>query len=274
MQKQDAPVGEDDAEEEGGDVPSGPLAEAKKDFNRATGLLLDMMLKLVVGREYFASCQEIAGTAGGLMKAMQAAEEQLQSGDANVPTLLKELRAITVQFDNQTKSVAVSSAAPPPSLLMHLSREGAPAEEDGHRERVWKLVQTERRKYVTFSYPRTWAQDQILSAFRAAGKVFSESGQLNSEHRLFVASADLLHEEGDEPWNAPCPPATNTWNQICAFVKSATGPADFGMLFDGRMREIRRLNVSWIGVVSNHLLPNPMRSFLISGLFIFLTLPA
>lgn len=132
---------------------------------------------------------------------------------------------------------------------MHLSRDGAAAESEAEREAAWKKVQAERRKFVTFSYPRTWAKDQIINAFRSSGKVFSYTGELNSAHRLFVASADLLHEEGDEPWNAPCPPAASMWKEITSFITSTSGPADFAMLFDGRMREIRRQNEALIEAV-------------------------
>jgi hypothetical protein len=95
QEQQDAPVGEDDDEDSCQvDIPSGPLAEAKQNFNRATGLLLDLLLKVALGRDFFSDCQEIAATPGGLSKAMQSAEEQacsLQS-TVQVPRLLKELR--------------------------------------------------------------------------------------------------------------------------------------------------------------------------------------
>ena len=53
------------------------------------------------------------------MKAMQKAAEQLcdaPSSQSKAPALLKDLRATIVQFDAQSKSVSVTTAASPPGL--------------------------------------------------------------------------------------------------------------------------------------------------------------
>ena len=53
QEQQDAPLGEDDCEGSCvADIPSGPLAEAKQNFNRATGLLLDLLLKVALWERF------------------------------------------------------------------------------------------------------------------------------------------------------------------------------------------------------------------------------
>ena len=60
QEQQDAPLGEDDCEGSCvADIPSGPLAEAKQNFNRATGLLLDLLLKVALGRDFFLSVRRL-----------------------------------------------------------------------------------------------------------------------------------------------------------------------------------------------------------------------
>ena len=238
----------DDEDDANLEVPSGPLAEVKEGFNRATGLLLDLLVQLMSFR-YMSDLQDIASSCGSLVKALQQAEDQalVDSKEYKMPELVKQIRLITQQFDGNSKSVAVSASAPAPSLLNSLTSHGTDVPDaDGERERHWKTVQGERKRFVSFSVPKTWTSDGLGGAFRSAGKVFNHSGTLNSSHRLIVASADLLHEEGDEPWLSLQSPASNLWKDIVTFCSSASGNTDFVMLFDGRMRQIRRTNESWL----------------------------
>ena len=237
-------------EDEEVEVPAGPLAEAKASFNKSTGILLDLLLQVVTG-QFLSDCQQLAGEGGGLYKALQAAEENAANAEGDegskLPELVKQLRVLTMQFDGSQKSVTVSSsgAAPQQSLLSTLTKEHS--EGDGaERERLWKhVVQAERKKFVSFSIPRAWTKDALLCGFRGSGKTFSHSGSLNSSHRMFAASADLIHEEPGEAWIlGPYAPPEKTWKEITAFVASMSGPNDFGFLFDGRMREVRRWNDS------------------------------
>ena len=235
---------EDDLDEEGSCavvVPSGPLATVKESFNKATGQLFDLVLDMVSGKHY-SDCQQIAiqgGGAGGLLKALQDTEQDLE--------FLKQLRLVTeLAGGTQSKSVTASTAAPTPSLLTQLTSVGqVDAEADAERERHWKIVQSERRKLVGFGVPKTWTKEALLTSFRACGKVFSYAGQLNTGHRLLCASADLMTEQGDEPWTAPSSPPAALWKEVLGFMTtSATGTTDFVMAFDGRMREIRRINAT------------------------------
>ncbi|CAK9068446.1 unnamed protein product [Durusdinium trenchii] len=185
---------EDDVEDEEGVVivPAGPMASVKESFNKATGMLFDLLLELVSGKR-LADCQHIAAQPAGLVKAL--AEVQGEHADDAVE-LLKQLHLITTLFEGHaTKSVSAST-------------------------------------------------DAFLASFRGCGKVFAHGGVLNTSHRLFVASADLLVEQGEEPWAMASVPPQALWKEMVGFMAAtASGPADFIMAFDGRMREVRRWSV-------------------------------
>ena len=88
---------------------------------------------------------------------------------------------------------------PAPPLIQTLGGDSSKDEEAEACNRVWKQVQNERKKFVSFSCPKGYGKDNLIAALKAGGKVYTFSGQLNSSHRLFCASADLLDEEGAEP---------------------------------------------------------------------------
>ena len=148
---------EDDLEEECVvSVPTGPMALVKESFDKATGVLLDILLDLVSGK-HFSDCQELASQAGGMIKALQnmGGQEDLQ--------LLKELKIVTDMFDGHSKSITPSNAARAPSLLTPLTAEGKlDHEADAERDRHWKMIQSERRRFVSFGIPKNWSKDGLL----------------------------------------------------------------------------------------------------------------
>ncbi|CAE7456312.1 Cdkl4 [Symbiodinium sp. CCMP2592] len=242
-------AGEDDMDGEGPEdverpVPQSKIGAVKEGFNKAIGMLLDLLLERMSGK-YYKDCCMLASSEDGLAKALTAA--QLGSSDDTEHeepcALITQMKIIVDKFDNSTKSVGATSAAPAPSLLQSLAKasEADTPEECVERERQWKAVQTERRKFVSFSVPNKISKDCLVNAFRGCGKVFTHKGTLNSSHRLIVASADLLAEAGTDPWLKGTPPSEE-WKEICAFAKDISGPEDFVVLFDGRMREIRRVS--------------------------------
>ena len=247
-----APIGEDDLDMEPDEaprpVPQSKIGAVKEGFNRAIGMLLDLLLELVSGK-YYKDCCTLASGDDGLAKALTVAQsaEEAEKDEAASCSLINQLKIIVDKFDNSTKSVGASSAAPAPSLLQSLARvsEGETPDDTAERERQWKLVQAERRKFVSFGIPAKVSKDGLLHALRNSGKVFTHKGTLNSSHRLICASADLMAEDGTEPWAQQTSPADGTWKEICAFANALSGPEDFVILFDGRMRNIRRLNESW-----------------------------
>ena len=242
-------IHEDDLDDDDAvlEVPQGPLAQVKEDFNKSTGALFDFLLDVMAGK-YLSDLQELAtqNPNGALLKALQEADDP--NSDTKPLELVKQLGLLTGQFDGHSKSVSVSTNAPAPSLLTSLAAgtsEGGDAEAE--REAHWKTVQSERRRYVSFGIPKAWSKDQLLACFRSCGKVFGFSGALNTSHRLFCASSDLVTEEGSEPWIAPTAPPEVPWREALSFISNcASGPADFTMLFDGRMWEMRRLHELWL----------------------------
>ena len=242
-----AHIQEDDLDDEAAlAIPQGPLAAVKENFNKTTGALFDFLLDLMCGK-HMGDLQELASQNqhGALLKALQEVDDT--TSETKPLELVKQLALLTGQFEGQSKSVSLSTSAPVPSLLTSLTAAtGEGGEADAEREAQWKTVQSERRRFVSFGIPKVWSRDQLLACFRACGKVFGFSGILNASHRLFCASADLVTEEGSEPWGSPSAPPEGQWKEALGFLAgTASGPADFTMLFDGRMSDMRRLHESW-----------------------------
>lgn len=238
-----AQIQEDDFDSEELKVELGNMAEVKEKFPKHVGLLFDFLLE-VVSFKYYSDCQDLA--AGGSPDVFKALQDLGQADSSTkVPELVKQLHLLTSQFDGHAKSVTASSSAPTPSLLRQLAGSHGQADADGERERLWKVVQQERRRYVSFGVPKKWDKEGLLNCFRGSGKVFAHSGVLNTSHRLFCAAADLWREEGEEPWLNPTVPPEKSWREVTAFINSCTGPTDFAMAFDGRMRDVRVWHVAW-----------------------------
>jgi hypothetical protein len=221
------------------------LATVKAKYNRATGCLLDLLVALMSG-QYGDDLREISQCGEPVAKMLQptARDAGEEASEGASIALVVQLCEVVKAFDSSSKSVSVKSTAPAPSLMSTLNQTQPVEELTAERERVWKLVQGERRKFATFSVPKSFKQESLLGSFRACGKAYGHSGTLNSSHRLICASADLLCETGDEPWMAQSKPDAVMWKGIADFCASTTGPTDFAMVFDGRMREVRRLNAT------------------------------
>eukprot|EP00435_Cladocopium_sp_Y103_P068444 s259_g31.t1 len=241
-------VNEDDNGEDSDiEVPMGKIGELKEQFNKATGMLLDFLAR-VMSFKFLSDCKDLAGASGGLTKALQVAEDMAVEGtsDVVVTALVKEIRVITQMFDGHAKTISAipGCAAPAPALLVQLTGDAETAEDEGERQRQWKGVQSERKRFVTLSVPKSWDQNGLQTAFRAATKVFSFNGNLNASHRMIIASADLFDQEVEQPWQGPAKPNVAEWSEVLAFASSMSGPCDFVFVFDGRSRDIRRLSVS------------------------------
>jgi len=222
---------------------SGKLGEVKANFNRPTGMLLDLLVRLMAGK-FYQDCRLLASDGNSFLKAMPKTLNSEGEEQDDPCGLVKEMRLIVEHFDGSNKSVTLSGTAPMPSLLSQVSSQ--PGDDNQEialeRERQWKSIQAERRKYISFSAVRTWQKESILTAFRTCGKVYGHAGTLNSSHRLVVGSADLFKEEGDTPWSVHTKPG-DAWKGVCDFASSVSGACDFTMLFDGRIREARRQHV-------------------------------
>ena len=151
--------------------------------------------------------------------------------------------SIAQSFDAGQKTISLNqTSCPALSLIETLNAAEGDSSESAaaKREETWKQVQAERRKSFA-------SKDHLTNAFRQCGKVHSHSGQLNSSHRLLTASADLLSEHKDEPWLTQACPDKTAWKAIVEFCGSCTGSSDFALVFDGRMREVRRTHASRLG---------------------------
>ena len=240
---------DNDDEETGAPVAAAceRLETEKKAFNKPTGMLLDLLLKVMSGF-YLADLRNLAkdASATAFWKAMDRENDGDQGGPCE---LVKDMRVIVEQFEGNQKSVSLREITPQISLLKGMNSVANDPDQAAERDRQWKVVQGERRKYVSFSIPKDWKPESLASAFRASGKVFAHTGVLNTSHRLICASADLFREEGATPWAVQSKPGSE-WSGIVDFVGSCTGGCDFVMLFDGRMREVRRLHESWHATTS------------------------
>ncbi|CAJ1367828.1 unnamed protein product, partial [Effrenium voratum] len=247
-QGDDAPLGEDDVgEEEAAAAPeTSALETLKSTFNKATGGLLDLMFDLMSGK-HLDACRELSREPGKISKLVQQTAQQSEELDSmqlskDTKAFLQCLVVVVQSFDHSAKSVSLTASLPAPSLISFLATtETSDQDAADARGRVWKLVQGERKKLVGFSTPKSYSKDALMAAFRACGKVFNHSGQLNSSHRLTCASADLLVESVEDPWLSASVPSKDMWSGNTQFATSLNGPTDFALLFDGRMRDIRRI---------------------------------
>ena len=108
---------EDDIDEECAVlVPTGSMALVKESFNKATGLLLDILLDLIAGK-HFSDCQELASQAGGIIKALQ------NMGGQEDFELLKQLKIVTDMFDGQIHFPKHCCTCPKPADPVDCPRE-------------------------------------------------------------------------------------------------------------------------------------------------------
>ena len=237
--KVDGPIDEDDDADQVdcAELPQTYLASVKEKFNKATGSMLDLLLQVMSGK-FLQDCRSLATATTTFAQALAVAADG--EGQDNCE-LVKQFQVVLMQFEGNSKSVvALTGSVPAPSLLSSLnSTEDA---DEADRARQWKSVQAERKRFVAFSVPAAWTKDAILAAFRGSGKVFSHKGSLNTAHRLISAAADLVKEDTSEPWSTQCAPTKTMWEEISNFCGGVGGSEDFIMIFDGRMREVRRWN--------------------------------
>ena len=152
-----------------------------------------------------------------LLKALSdAASLGAEGNDKDVPggQLVKQLNVIVQQFDGGNgKAVTPSASAPAPTLLSTLHEETQGQADNGERERAWKQVQQEIRKFVTLSTPRAFTKDGLASAWRSCGQVFQHAGSLNTSRT----------EDTSEPWSSETKPPDNLRKDVTDFATSVTG---------------------------------------------------
>lgn len=225
---------------------SGSVLETMKaEYNKATGNLLHLIFDLMRGN-YFQACVDLSSGSDKFSKLVSCEASAVDGTNAKeLPKDLKSLISHVMQvvqgFDTHAKSVSLASSLPAPSLLHSLGNGQVDGSAEAEaRNHVWKQVQAERKKIISFSCPSSWSQESLAASLRQNSKIHQFSGMLNGSHRLFCASADLIEETGPEPWVTSTPPKDDQWKNMCSFIASLTGTTDFGLAFDGRMRTVRR----------------------------------
>ena len=96
-----------------------------------------------------------------------------------------------------------------------------------------------RRKYVTFGYPKNWTERELSNAYALAG-VSKHEFVAGKNHRLFLFSADLLHEADEVPWNKVPDWKQTLSGQALEFVLKQAGPGDVLVCCDGRSKKCRQ----------------------------------
>lgn len=234
--------------EEGSAVADTKLAEIKEGRSKGVHALIDVLYNLHDGSYdrplRWAASNCTAGVAVGTFIR--------DSEDTNLGDLAKDIREAfrLLSVGSQTAVVAASAGAPPPPSLRVLARIQSDPEAMGgsvehiqqERAAVWAKAQAQRRKLIQLiRCPRT--KDNLTQAFDKATSVRAFRGTLKEAHRMFVVSADLVHEVTDSPWGGATVPATKP-AELGTLVEWAldqqVGPADFVLAFDGRHRDNRR----------------------------------
>ena len=98
-----------------------------------------------------------------------------------------------------------------------------------------------REKYVQFALAPRLTQQSIATAVARVSKIHGFQGSLNSKHRLFIMSADLLAEAPDAPWRDEAKVDQGTIEGALSYLKGVTNETDFELALDGRSRKVRRM---------------------------------
>ena len=146
-------------------------------------------------------------------------------------------------------SVSVDVSKPPSSsapraLARSLSNASDDAREEqrkkeSERDRLWAAATATRRKLVNFQSPRSWKAKDLDAAYEASSAYAWDGGKATENHRVFIFSADLIHESGNawartSEWHA-------SYGEECVkFMQSKKGHADLLVFCDGRSRNCRK----------------------------------
>ena len=245
--------GEDDvappAEEEA-DGGVSKLGCIKENMCKSGMLFVDLCHGVHAGKfdaDFKAMCYTDRGSEPSqTVQAAIAAAARSESQNYEFLKMTKELVRLMNLAQNRSIAPVEGNSAPALSVRA-LARQRSNPEEDGdrtkeERDSTWRQVTSHRKKFATLSALKAdMIEGGVTAAFRSCGPVNKFTGIVNESHRLFVASAELWHENKEEPWTQSSPPTPELWTTACKFVSSQTGPVDFGMAFDGRCRATRRV---------------------------------
>ena len=107
------------------------------------------------------------------------------------------------------------------------------------RADAWKSATGLRRKHVNFCHPRSFQERELQVEFEKS-TLHAWDGKAGETHRLFLLSADLLHEGETTPWCKPVTWRPDVHSAAAKFLLKQTGLADILMFLDGRSRDCRK----------------------------------
>ena len=233
------------------EVPPSKLAALIADFGGSKGAqLLPESLVSLYNNEHEASLKTLA-TMGpaGFSKHMM--------GEGTPTDLSKQLcesmRFIAAVSGQVVSADDAAAPAPGPRQLGRMrsdpDRVASTAAQAQLRATIWKDVATCRARWCSLSVqkavgtagtagPKT-PLEAYQSSLAAAGAVGTHRGILNDNHRLVLASLDLAVEAENQPRLQLKTAPEQLVENLAAFIKSLSGPTDFGLILDGRARENR-----------------------------------
>ena len=252
------PVEADDVEDDNySEHSSGvPVKEETSEFmaklseNNPKGIVLFAeMLKKVYDGEYSDAHTVLIASSTPEEVLHQMDEQQLGTYVTELKECMKCLRAAESVLSGST------TKAPQPSLreLARQASDTADAETArNERADVWKRAVAQRKKLVTLSLvknPRAKAS-YVSCVARVPGIKEFKGQTTGKEHRVFVMSVDLIHQEGKQPWLEHSPPEDKIFQEMQEFLMGeARGPSDVIVAWDGCQRSARRQIEDTIGTL-------------------------
>ena len=187
------------------------------------------------GEEFDAEMKALAGEKSPKDTLMDDAE--LAGVSATLRKKLHEgLRLVAAQTNEFTACEGQQEAVSMRSLKRDASNpdEAEVAAANKERSLLWEKAREQRRKYVALSQLSKATKAKIDAALARVPQ-----GSLETARRLFVWSADLVTESSKTPWKEASPPKAASCDAVLDCIAKRSGPGDFAICFDGRMRDQR-----------------------------------
>ena len=110
---------------------------------------------------------------------------------------------------------------------------------DAEREKVWANATSQRQKWVTFLFPRSFTEKETDAVFQQS-IAYAWEGKAAEKHRTFLFSSDLVHESDGPSWAKVPEWKEDLGSACCKFMASKVGHADLLIFADGRSRACRK----------------------------------
>ena len=195
----------------------------------------------------------LQGCYDGELRELLASEnplEDLQSSKDN--GLAVEFQSALGALDDDTKNVTEASASAPAVPMRVLARMNSNPDEDlGHkreqalqeRREVFQKASSARKGLVQIALQPTPCTAAGIKSLYQKSPAASFKGALNESHRAFFLSMDLVGEakNGFQGLAGIPPRSTDSVKAKLEFMRGVASPFDLVFVFDGRVRDNRRL---------------------------------